>query len=267
MGSPSLLQGIFPIQGSNPGLPQGRWTLHSWATREAPYSYTKGQTSVVQSSVQLRDPIYCSSPGFWPSPSSLGVCSNSGPLSKGSMQSSCPRIDSWWWTGKPSAAVHGTAVKTQLNELSSKANKAFPALISRRASESIWKCSLQEFYFSKPEQHYFPQKIIKNRNMVLPLHKHTQMAPNAENLLRHVNYFSHVPCHYIDWKGNSKYPTWLSMREFHIPPISTWLRPSTVTITSPWEFWGLEYLEARFCAWYLKKPWPTLMGMYKSPTA
>ena len=110
-GSPSLLQGIFPIQGSNPGLPQGRWTLHSWATREAPYSYTKGQTSVVQSSVQLRDPIYCSSPGFWPSPSSLGVCSNSGPLSKGSMQSSCPRIDSWWWTGKPSAAVHGTAVR------------------------------------------------------------------------------------------------------------------------------------------------------------
>ena len=72
-----------------------------------------------------------------------------------------------------------------------------------------------------------------NRTMVFPLHKHTQMAPNAENL-RHVNYdyFSHVPCHCIDWKGNSKYPTWLSMREFHIPPISTWLRLSTVTITS-----------------------------------
>ena len=28
VGSPSLLQGIFPTQGSNPGLPHCRWILH-----------------------------------------------------------------------------------------------------------------------------------------------------------------------------------------------------------------------------------------------
>ena len=36
VGSRSLLQGIFPTQGSNPGLPQRRRILYSWATREAP---------------------------------------------------------------------------------------------------------------------------------------------------------------------------------------------------------------------------------------
>ena len=38
MGSRSLLQGIFPSQGSNPGLPHCRWILYklSRATREAP---------------------------------------------------------------------------------------------------------------------------------------------------------------------------------------------------------------------------------------
>ena len=32
VGSLSLLQGIFPTQGSNPGLLHCRWILHSWAT-------------------------------------------------------------------------------------------------------------------------------------------------------------------------------------------------------------------------------------------
>ena len=30
----SLLQGIFPTQGSNPGLPHGRWIHCHWITRE-----------------------------------------------------------------------------------------------------------------------------------------------------------------------------------------------------------------------------------------
>ena len=34
-GSCSLLQGIFPTQGLNPGLPHCRQILSSWATREA----------------------------------------------------------------------------------------------------------------------------------------------------------------------------------------------------------------------------------------
>ena len=35
VGSPSLLQGIFPTQGSNPGLPHSGSFFTSWATREA----------------------------------------------------------------------------------------------------------------------------------------------------------------------------------------------------------------------------------------
>ena len=35
VGSLSLLQGIFPTQGSNPGLLHCRWIFTSWATREA----------------------------------------------------------------------------------------------------------------------------------------------------------------------------------------------------------------------------------------
>ena len=34
MGSPTLLQGIFPTQGSNPGLPHCRQILYQLATRE-----------------------------------------------------------------------------------------------------------------------------------------------------------------------------------------------------------------------------------------
>ena len=35
VGSLFLLQGIFPTQGLNPGLPHCRWILYSWATGEA----------------------------------------------------------------------------------------------------------------------------------------------------------------------------------------------------------------------------------------
>ena len=35
VGSLSLLQGIFPTQGSNPDLPHCRWFFTSWAIREA----------------------------------------------------------------------------------------------------------------------------------------------------------------------------------------------------------------------------------------
>ena len=35
VGSLSLLQGIFPTQGSNPGLPHCRWILHQLSPREA----------------------------------------------------------------------------------------------------------------------------------------------------------------------------------------------------------------------------------------
>ena len=42
VGSHSLLQGIFPTQGLNPGLPCCRHILTSWATREA-QEYWSGQ--------------------------------------------------------------------------------------------------------------------------------------------------------------------------------------------------------------------------------
>ena len=35
VSSLSLLQGIFPTQGSNPGLPQCRWILYQLSHREA----------------------------------------------------------------------------------------------------------------------------------------------------------------------------------------------------------------------------------------
>ena len=38
VGSLSLLQGIFPTQGSNPGLPHGRWILYQLSHQGSPYS-------------------------------------------------------------------------------------------------------------------------------------------------------------------------------------------------------------------------------------
>ena len=47
VGSLSLLQGIFPTQGSNPGLPHCRWILYQLSHKEAPcggrYFIQKGQ--------------------------------------------------------------------------------------------------------------------------------------------------------------------------------------------------------------------------------
>ena len=36
VGSPSLLQGIFPTQGSNPGLPHCRWILYPLSHQRSP---------------------------------------------------------------------------------------------------------------------------------------------------------------------------------------------------------------------------------------
>ena len=51
VGSLSLLQGIFPTQGSNPGLPHGRWILHQLSHKESPrilewvaYSFSSGSS-------------------------------------------------------------------------------------------------------------------------------------------------------------------------------------------------------------------------------
>ena len=51
MGSLSLLQGIFPTQGSNPGLPDGRWILYQLSHKGSPrilewvaYSFSRGSS-------------------------------------------------------------------------------------------------------------------------------------------------------------------------------------------------------------------------------
>ena len=41
VGSRSLLQGLFPTQGSNPGLPHCRWILYSWATRDCVLGFSR----------------------------------------------------------------------------------------------------------------------------------------------------------------------------------------------------------------------------------
>ena len=59
VGSLSLLQGIFPTQGSNPGLPHSRWTLYQLSHKGSPrilewvaypfsrgYSWPRNQTGV-----------------------------------------------------------------------------------------------------------------------------------------------------------------------------------------------------------------------------
>ena len=65
VGSLSLLQGIFPTQGSNPGLPHGRWilyqlshqgsplevqTLNYWTAEEFPSSSFKGMNRILETS-------------------------------------------------------------------------------------------------------------------------------------------------------------------------------------------------------------------------
>ena len=38
VGCHALFQGIFPIQGSNPGLPYCRWIVHHLSHQESPFS-------------------------------------------------------------------------------------------------------------------------------------------------------------------------------------------------------------------------------------
>ena len=59
MGCHFLLQGIFPTQGSNLGLPHCRQTP-KWATREAYIQFS----SVAQSCLTLCDPMNSSMPGL-----------------------------------------------------------------------------------------------------------------------------------------------------------------------------------------------------------
>ena len=44
----ALLQGIFPTQRSNPGLPHCRWILYIWATRISPKNIGVGSISLLQ---------------------------------------------------------------------------------------------------------------------------------------------------------------------------------------------------------------------------
>ena len=43
VGCHDLLQGIFPIQGSNPGLPHCRWILYHLSHQESPKCQTRGE--------------------------------------------------------------------------------------------------------------------------------------------------------------------------------------------------------------------------------
>ena len=59
-----LLQGIFPTQGSNSGLPHYRQTLYHLSHRESPVIYEGGSkwVKVTQSCPILCDPMHCSPP-------------------------------------------------------------------------------------------------------------------------------------------------------------------------------------------------------------
>ena len=76
MGSCSLLQGIFPTQGSNPGLLQCRWILYQLSHQGSPYIgyyiYEASQVALevkkvrvlaTQSCPTLCNPVNCSPPG------------------------------------------------------------------------------------------------------------------------------------------------------------------------------------------------------------
>ena len=55
VGSLSLLQGIFPTQGSNPGLPHHGWILYQLSHQGSPHSRNQGGIQV-QSSQRLPRP-------------------------------------------------------------------------------------------------------------------------------------------------------------------------------------------------------------------
>ena len=67
VGSHSLLQGIFPTQGSNPGLPQSRQIMYQLSPRGSMQRTDKVQYAsawgCAQSCLSLCDPIDCKLPG------------------------------------------------------------------------------------------------------------------------------------------------------------------------------------------------------------
>ena len=62
MGSLSLLQGIFPTQGLNPGLPHCRRILYQLSHKGSP-SAPESESEVTQSCLTLCDLVDCSLPG------------------------------------------------------------------------------------------------------------------------------------------------------------------------------------------------------------
>ena len=62
VGSLSLFQGIFPIQGSNPGLPHCRWILNQLSYQGSPLRQELC-VSVTWLCPTLCDPMDCSLPG------------------------------------------------------------------------------------------------------------------------------------------------------------------------------------------------------------
>ena len=64
VGSLSLLQGIFPTQGLNAGLPHCRWILYQLSHKGSPIKWTVQFSSVAQSCPTLCDPMNYSTLGL-----------------------------------------------------------------------------------------------------------------------------------------------------------------------------------------------------------
>ena len=67
VGSHSLLQGIFPTQGSNPGFPHCRQILYQLSYQGSPLLNvleSVSESEVAQLCLTLCDPMDCSLPGF-----------------------------------------------------------------------------------------------------------------------------------------------------------------------------------------------------------
>ena len=62
VGSRSLVQGMFPTQGSNPSLPHCRWILYQLSHQGSPDTEWMW-SEVTQSCPTLCDPLDCSPPG------------------------------------------------------------------------------------------------------------------------------------------------------------------------------------------------------------
>ena len=64
VGCHTLLQGIFPTQGSNPGFPYCRQILYQLSYQGNPFIYSVQFSSVTQSCPTLCDPMNHSTPGL-----------------------------------------------------------------------------------------------------------------------------------------------------------------------------------------------------------